>query len=104
MNDKVFFFVFICSQIVAIPEAVLPDGCDVRVRSDLVVGGGRARVLLVRDGRGELSSRRVRVLHILLEAFGAQLVAGPGARFGAPTFRPDVRHRRAAPAPEFLVH
>lgn len=65
----------IVQQAVAVLEAVLPNGCHVRVRGDLV-GGGRTRILLVRDGRGELATGRIRVLHILLEAVRAQPVAG----------------------------
>jgi len=63
------------SQVVAVLKAVLPDGRDVRFRSDLV-GGRGARLLLVRYGRYQLTPGRVRVLHILLEAFGAQLAPG----------------------------
>lgn len=92
----------VAEQVGAVREAVLPDGRDVRVRGDLV-GGGRARVLLVRDGRGELAARRVRVLHILLEAVGARPVAGPRARAGVRALRPAVRAARVAPPPELLV-
>jgi len=67
------------------------------------VGGGHAGVLLVRDGRGELASRPVRVLHILLETFGAPPVVGPCARAGAPPLGPGVRHRRTAPVSELFV-
>lgn len=78
------------SQVVAVPEAVLPDGRHVRVRSDLV-GGRVARVLLVPDGRGELAARRVRVLHILLETVRAEPVAGARARFRPQTRPPNFR-------------
>lgn len=91
-----------CSQVVTVPKAVLPDGRDIRFRSDLV-GGGRAPVLLVRDGRHQLAPWRIRVLHILLEAIGAQPVAGPRARAGPRTVRSGVRRPRATPVPELFV-
>lgn len=91
-----------CSQVVAVLKAVLPDGRDVRFRSDLV-GGRGARLLLVRHGRHKLTPRRVRVLHILLEAFGAQLAPGSSARAGSQAVRPSFRRPRAAPVPELLV-
>jgi len=92
----------VCSQIVAVLKAVLPDGRDIRFRSDFV-GGRGARLLLVRYGRDQLTPRRVRVLHILLEAFRAQLASGSGPRAGSPAVRPGVRRPRAAPVPELFV-
>jgi len=67
------------------------------------VGGGSARLLLVRYGRDQLAPRRVCIFYILLEAVSAQLAAGPGARAGPRTVCPDIRRPRSAQVPELFV-
>lgn len=90
-------------QAVAVPEAVLPNGRDVRVWGNLV-GGRVATAVLVRDGRDQLAPRRVRVLHILLEAVRAQPSAGPSAETSPRPHRPDIPPGRPQQLPvQFLV-
>jgi len=91
-----------CSQVVTVLKTVLPDGCDIRFRSDLV-GSRGTRLLLVLDGRDQLTPWRVCVFYILLEAFGAQFASGTGPRASPWALGPGFRCPRAAPLPELLV-
>jgi len=68
------------------------------------VGGGVTAAVLVRNGRNQLAPRRVRVLHILLEAVRAQPSAGPSAETGPRPHRPDIPPGRPKQLPlQFLV-